>query len=166
MKKKIAATVILLAVCTVTIVAAFRTYSDIGDKLELDTGTQKTMKVIETIQEPVADSEAQSQEENVNDAPIEPEVTEEPVEINPEAPVLTLKSDKVELTVGSKFYVVPQVEDITDDKDNRSRLFRNIEVFGEYDRNTPGEYTLEYVVTDSDGNQSIPQTLLLVVTEE
>lgn len=44
-----------------------------------------------------------------------------------------------------------------------STLFRYIHVTGNYDLKTPGQYSLEYVVTDTDGNTSVPQILTLIV---
>lgn len=180
MKNKIITTVSLLAVSAVAVMFAVRSYGRIDDKLNLDTSTQTTMEMKETNIAEKSQKETQdtksdvAKNENQNGTDMseepevmeEPEVTEEPEEINPEAPVLTLKSDEIKIMVGEAFYVVNQVEEITDDKDSRWRLFRNIEVFGKYDKNTPGEYTLEYVVTDSDRNRSIPKTLKLIVVEE
>ena len=53
--------------------------------------------------------------------------------------------------------------DITDDKDDRSYYTYIYWVSGDYSTQTPGEYVLEYTVTDSDGNQSLPRTLTLIV---
>ena len=173
MKNRIISTVGLLAVSAVAVTFAVRSYGRIDDKLNLDTSTQTTMQMKETStmeesQEKIQDTENQTETDMSEEPEVieEPEVTEEPVEINPEAPVLTLKNDEVKITVGETFNVVNQVEEITDDKDSRWRLIRNIEVFGEYDTNTPGKYTLKYVVTDSDRNGSMPKKLKLIVVEE
>ena len=80
--------------------------------------------------------------------------------------MLTLKSSRVEITAGDSFNALAQVEEITDDSDDRYRLFRNISIRGDYDTETEGEYTLEYTVTDKDGNQSVPKKLTLVVKEK
>ena len=82
---------------------------------------------------------------------------------DPEIPVLALASDTLEISVGQSFDVVSQVADITDDKDDRSSLFRRIRVKGVFDINIPGEYTLEYYVTDADGHESQHKQLKLVV---
>lgn len=47
--------------------------------------------------------------------------------------------------------------------DDRSALFRQIEVHGDYSTDEPGTYTLTYTAMDSDGNVSAPVTLELVV---
>lgn len=165
MKIKMAVTAALTVVSAVAVVLAFQSYGGITDKLNLETGSQKTMQIKEEMssENQEAAEEEVVTEEQQPEAEVEPEVTEEPVEVNPEAPVLTLKSDRVEIAAGDDLYLVSLVEDITDNKDERYKLFRNIEIFGEYDKNTPGEYELEYVVTDSDGNRSIPKTLQLIV---
>ena len=165
MKIKMAVTAALTVVSAVAVVLAFQSYGGITDKLNLETGSQKTMQIKEEMssENQEAAEEEVVTEEQQPEAEVEPEVTEEPVEVNPEAPVLTLKSDRVEIAAGDDLYLVSLVEDITDNKDERYKLFRNIEIFGEYDKNTPGEYELEYVVTDSDGNRSIPKTLKLIV---
>lgn len=165
MKIKMAVTAALTVVSAVAVVLAFQSYGGITDKLNLETGSQKTMQIKEEMSpenQEAAEEEVVTGEQQP-EAEVEPEVTEEPVEVNPEAPVLTLKSDRVEIAAGDDLYLVSLVEDITDNKDERYKLFRNIEIFGEYDKNTPGEYELEFVVTDSDGNRSIPKTLKLIV---
>ena len=63
----------------------------------------------------------------------------------------------------TEFDAVSQVSEITDDTDDRSALFRQIEVHGDYSTDEPGTYTLTYTAMDSDGNVSAPVTLELVV---
>ena len=82
---------------------------------------------------------------------------------DPSKPVLKLKQKKVEIKVGDAFDAVSQVAEITDDTDDRSALFRQIEVHGDYSTDEPGTYTLTYTAMDSDGNVSAPVTLELVV---
>lgn len=112
----------------------------------------------ETTETPAAEEQA----ETPTETPTETEApTPEPVD--PSKPVLTLTSDTIEIAAGSSFSVVSAVADVTDDKDDRNALFRYIHVTGDYDLRTPGQYTLEYTVTDKDGNVSLPQTLNLIV---
>jgi len=159
MKKKIAVTLVLAAASAAAVVLAYRTYGVVNSKLNLQYKTQNTMEigVVPEDETGVTESEVEVLEA------LETPVTEEQEEVNPEAPVLTLVSERVEIIMGSSFEATFQVADITDDKDDRSSLFRDIRVVGEYDINTPGEYTLTYIVMDSDGNQSIPKELKLVV---
>lgn len=112
----------------------------------------------ETTETPAAEEQA----ETPTEAPTGTEApTPEPVD--PSKPVLTLTSDTIEIAAGSSFSVVSAVADVTDDKDDRNTLFRYIHVTGDYDLRTPGQYTLEYTVTDKDGNVSLPQMLNLIV---
>ena len=57
---------------------------------------------------------------------------------------------------GEEFNKLSWVEDITDDKDDRSRLFRDIRVEGDVNRNEPGTYELAYYAADSDGKPLEP----------
>lgn len=89
--------------------------------------------------------------------------TQTSVSADPSKPVLKLKQKKVEIKVGDAFDAVSQVAEITDDTDDRSALFRQIEVHGDYSTDQAGTYTLTYTAMDSDGNVSAPVTLELVV---
>lgn len=89
------------------------------------------------------------------------ETTTEPV--NPEAPVITLTDKELTISRGSGFTALKYVENITDDKDDRKRLYNNIEIKGHVDTSTSGEYVLTYFVTDSDGNRSNEAELKVTV---
>ena len=67
------------------------------------------------------------------------------------------------ISVGEEFNKLSWVEDITDDKDDRSRLFRDIRVEGDVNRNEPGTYELAYYAADSDGNRSNREILTVTV---
>lgn len=71
-----------------------------------------------------------------------------------ESPRFYLTQYSVEVERGADFNELSYVQDISDDKDSRDELYQGIQIFGEVDTNTPGEYTLEYHVVDSDGNNS------------
>lgn len=70
-----------------------------------------------------------------------------------------------ELTIdrGDDLNRLEYVENIEDAKDDRDRLYRQIQVDGEVDTNTPGEYELTYYVVDSDGNRSNNAVLTVTV---
>lgn len=70
------------------------------------------------------------------------------------SPQFRLNQYEVTLPVGSKFDYSTYIQDITDDKDDRSALFRQIQLQNPVDTNTPGTYEVVYYVVDSDGNQS------------
>lgn len=82
---------------------------------------------------------------------------------DPIKPVLTLSQSEVTLTQGNSFYVNSYIKDITDDKDTRSTLFTRIIVSGGYDMNTPGDYTINVYSTDTEGNSSNSEKLIIHV---
>lgn len=152
MKKRILAAVVLLLAAGVSLWIALQSLEGVNQKMEISSNTQTTMEKKATpTPEPTSTPKPQ------------PSSTPTPEPSDPEIPVLTLASDTLEISVGQSFDVVSQVADITDDKDDRSSLFRRIRVKGVFDINIPGEYTLEYYVTDADGHESQHKQLKLVV---
>ena len=179
MKKKYLITGILFIAAGLFIFLSFRSYSLIDDKLNLrdkDQGTieirniQLTEKEQEMFREEhdeynkekLADNKntekEKSQTENMEE--------QETESVNPEIPVLTLVNDTVEIKAGEEFYLLSQVKDVSDDKDDRYILYRDIQIRGEYNVNIPGEYILKYSVIDTDGNESKIRELKLIVKEE
>ena len=182
MKKKLVVTLLLLVLSVGSVTAALLSFGRVTDKLEAARASapvhieakdkseepEEVAEVEEEIteaptpEETTATPAAEEQAETPTEAPTETEApTPEPVD--PSKPVLTLTSDTIEIAAGSSFSVVSAVADVTDDKDDRNTLFRYIHVTGDYDLRTPGQYTLEYTVTDKDGNVSLPQMLNLIV---
>lgn len=108
-------------------------------------------------------------EESAEEEFLEREMYQEPVletqglQPNGEMPVIALATDQMTVTAGTQFDPLSVVQDAADDKDDRDSLFQRISVDGWYDVNTPGNYGLNYYVTDSDGNVSEPRTLILTV---
>lgn len=82
-----------------------------------------------------------------------------------ESPRFYLTQYSVEVERGADLNELSYVQDITDDKDSRDELYQGIQISGEVDTNTPGEYTLEYHVVDSDGNNSNAAQLKVTVKE-
>lgn len=123
-----------------------------GESTETEASTAKT----ET-----SDTEMASETEKETE--IKETETRTSVSADPSKPVLKLKQKKIEIKVGDAFDAVSQVAEITDDTDDRSALFRQIEVHGDYSTDQAGTYTLTYTAMDSDGNVSAPVTLELVV---
>ena len=80
-----------------------------------------------------------------------------------DSPRLYLTQYSVEIERGAEFNRLSYVQDITDDQDSREELYRGIQISGEVDTNTPGEYILEYYVSDSDGNNSNTAQLRVTV---
>lgn len=82
-----------------------------------------------------------------------------------ESPRFYLTQYSVEVERGAELNRLGYVQDITDDKDSRDELYQGIQISGEVDINTPGEYMLEYYVVDSDGNTSNTAQLKVTVKE-
>lgn len=93
--------------------------------------------------------------------------TEEPQEeeLPAGSPRVILKTDQVEVARGSKNNFLNYVEEITDDKDDKSWLWHQIYITGlkDIDLDVPGTYELYYTVTDSDRNVSNRAKLTVVV---
>lgn len=80
-----------------------------------------------------------------------------------EAPVIALTTDQVTIAAGTGFDLMSVVKGVVDNSDDADSLSTRISVDGEYDVDTPGSYTLQYYVIDSDGNTSEAKTLTLNV---
>lgn len=153
MKNKLITTFLLLIFCAGAVTVALKSYDNINRNLQSAHDIQKEREVkLSVTPTPVPATPTP-----------EPVATPTEVPADPAVPVLTLSEDTIEIAAGSNFSVISPVVDITDDKDDRSSLFRRIHVSGDYSMTTPGQYVLQYVVTDSDGNSSVPQSLNLIV---
>lgn len=160
MKKKYLITGILFIAAGLFIFLSFRSYSLIDDKLNLRDKDQGTIE-IRNIQ--LTEKEQEMFREEGQTENMEEQETET---VNPEIPVLTLVNDTVEIKAGEEFDLLAQVKDVSDDKDDRYILYRDIQIRGEYNVNIPGEYILKYSVIDTDGNESKIRELKLIVKEE
>ena len=115
------------------------------------------------------DANAEQPEEVKADVPVpeaQPETaTDNKDELVPtgEAPVIALTTDHVTIAAGTEFDLMSVVKGVADSNDNADMLSTRISVDGEYDTGTPGNYTLQYYVIDSDGNPSEVKTLTLTV---
>lgn len=79
------------------------------------------------------------------------------------APQITLKSDTVTIPVGGAFNYMDYIADMTDDKDDRSTLNREVELDGSVDTGKAGDYNVTYTVRDSSGKLSNKVTLKVTV---
>lgn len=70
------------------------------------------------------------------------------------SPRMYLNTYETTVKAGSELDKISYIKEITDDADSQETLFTEIQVDGEVDTATPGDYTLTYHVTDSNGNQS------------
>lgn len=167
MKKKWLFTAIMIVIAAVAVGGVAWSYKGINEKMNLENERQTTMSLVEAkqkedtlVEKPLED--AQNDKESVEEEKNQEVSTEE---TNPELPVLKLKNERVEIKIGDSFDQLSQIEAITDNKDTQEMLYRTIWIHGIYDIYVAGEYPIQYVVTDSDGNQSVPQILTLVVKE-
>ena len=171
MRRKRWLTVAMIVTAAVAVMMAATSYKEIGKKLEMQGEDQQTMLVAgyelqteteaSTAKTETSDTEMASETEKETET--KETETQTSAAADPSKPVLKLKQKKVEIKVGDAFDAVSQVSEITDDTDDRSALFRQIKVHGDYSTDEPGTYTLTYTAMDSDGNVSAPVTLELVV---
>lgn len=71
-----------------------------------------------------------------------------------ESPKLYLNTYEVTVEAGNDLDKTSYIKEMTDDADSQESLFNQIEIDGDVDTAVPGNYTLTYHVTDSDGNRS------------
>ena len=171
MRRKRWLTVAMIVTAAVAVMMAATSYKEIGKKLEMQGEDQQTMLVAgyelqteteaSTAKTETSDTEMASETEK--ETKTKETETRTSAAADPSKPVLKLKQKKIEIKVGDAFDAVSQVSELTDDTDDRSALFRQIEVHGDYSTDEPGTYTLTYTAMDSDGNVSAPVTLELVV---
>lgn len=115
----------------------------------------------------IVDSSANS--EMTNEETEMPSATVSPEEVlietlKPGTPQITLTDSEVTVQRGTAVNRLIYVKDLTDDKDDRQALFRNIQIEGDINTAIAGSYELIYYVVDSDGNKS-NEALLMVTVE-
>ena len=187
MRKKRWLTAGMAVIAAAAVIMAATSYNEIRKKLNMQCENQKTMLVAgyelqteNTEKEKDVESESSSGKESVeetkatessetkatesSDKETETQkATEKETTAKSGAPVVKLRKTKSVIQAGEGFDATYQVESITDDKDERSFLFGQIQISGDYSTDEPGTYTLTYTAMDSDGNVSAPVTLELVV---
>lgn len=176
MRKKRWLTAGMAVIAAAAVIMAATSYNEIRKKLNMQCENQKTMLVAgyelqteNTEKEKDVESESssgkkiQTKSEEVKKSVEETKATEKETTAKSGAPVVKLKKTKSVIQAGEGFDATYQVESITDDKDERSFLFGQIQISGDYSTDEPGTYTLTYTAMDSDGNVSAPVTLELVV---
>lgn len=75
-------------------------------------------------------------------------------------PVIKLKAAEGSVTAGGNFDAISYVRETYD---NSGDVSRRIRVTGDYDLNKPGDYQLNYLVSDTEGNVSEPAAFTLHV---
>ncbi|MGI6006242.1 MAG: immunoglobulin-like domain-containing protein [Ruminococcus sp.] len=122
-----------------------------------DAATGESEETAEVPEEPAAEEQQDPEAAAVAER-------EEKIEaLSPDAPRFYLKQHQVSLTVGESFSALDWVEEIMDDRDDRSSLFRNIQIDGSVDTSLAGTYELTYYAVDSDGNRSNEEVMTVTV---
>lgn len=80
-------------------------------------------------------------------------------------PRLYLTTDEVTLQYEEPFNSLQYIDKIEDDTDSKEELWTRIQVNGIVDSRSAGTYAVEYLVTDSEGNQSDTAVLIVHVAE-
>lgn len=105
--------------------------------------------------EPTPEQKPEEVQEPVNQQPPAPAV-------NPAAPVLTLNTNQVITQRGVNPPWVNSISVMKDDRDGYETLFHNLKV-SKYNVNEPGSYPVTVYTEDTDGNQSIPVSVTIIV---
>ena len=178
MRKKRWLTAGMAVIVAAAVIMAATSYNEIRKKLNMQCENQKTMlvagyelqtentekEVKESVEETKATESSETKATESSDKETETQkATEKETTAKSGAPVVKLRKTKSVIQAGEGFDATYQVESITDDKDERSFLFGQIQISGDYSTDEPGTYTLTYTAMDSDGNVSAPVTLELVV---
>ena len=105
--------------------------------------------------EPEVTPESEEQQEVAAPQPAAPAV-------NPAAPILTLNTGQIVVQRGMNPPWVNSISVLKDDKDSYETLFYNLK-FSKYSVNEPGSYPVTIYTEDSDGNQSAPVSVTIIV---
>ena len=79
-------------------------------------------------------------------------------------PVIVLKQDEYEIQAGDSFAGTEFIEEIWDNYDDRNTLWSRINMSSNHDVNVPGEYEVQFWLSDLDRNQSNRAVLKLIVS--
>lgn len=126
---------------------------------EIDITTEVKEETIEpegSIQNPEDQEVAQIEPTDV----IQEEETDEGPLISTGDPIIKLNTHSVTITAGDYFNIMNYIEDAVDDEDD---AWRRIYINGDYSSEIPGEYSIRFSITDSDGNTSNVERLTLIV---
>lgn len=130
--------------------------SNIGEKTEINQDDTVKSNLTQATDAESNDESEMTTEEN--------EEEEANVQNSPGSPVIKLKQNSVTIKKGETVNRISYVESITDDKDDRDTLWKQIQIVGDqFDSSTSGTYEQIYYVVDSDGNKSNEAKLTIVV---
>lgn len=132
-------------------------------------GESTTEQDTSSLAQPTQEPQATPTPETANNVPTPGAKEEEKEDAEEEdlpagSPRLKLTEEEVTMKKGESVNRIAFVESITDDKDAKESLFRQIQITGDdLDVNTAGTYVLTYYVVDSDGNRSNEADLTVTV---
>ena len=111
------------------------------------------------------DAEEQEAAETVNEG--EQSQQEQSVQPNPEQadtkPVLVFSAHEVKTSPGYNPAWVTVIAQLKDDTDSYEQLLKTLKIAGDFDNKTPGSYDVSVTVTDSEGNESAPRAMRIIV---
>ena len=92
---------------------------------------------------------------------------EQSVRPNPEQadtkPVLVFSAPEVKTSPGYNPAWVTVIAQLKDDTDSYEQLLKTLKIAGDFDNKTPGSYDVSVTVTDSEGNESAPRAMRIIV---
>lgn len=122
---------------------------------DIEKNTEEATTEVPTTEAPT--TEAPTTEKTVEDG------FEDPKMESTGNPVLKLSTHELSVDVDGQFTPLNYVEQIIDDKDTQSDLFRNVHYNQDYSLSSDGTYIITYFCIDSDGNKSNEAKLRLIV---
>lgn len=127
--------------------------------------SQEEQDVTQTEAEETAQQETEEVNAGKEEETAETENTEEQGELKPDGvnPAIRLKATSQTINKGDDFDVLSVIDQVVDDQDDTSTLFRRIHVDGEYSTSVPGTYSIHYYVMDTDNNTSNIEEFVLTV---
>jgi len=93
----------------------------------------------------------------------EPVVNEPQEQIVGSRPELVFSAHEVTTARGFNPAWVTVIAQLKDDTDSYEQLLRTITIHGNFDNETPGTYAVSVTVTDSQGNESLPSAIYIIV---
>lgn len=109
------------------------------------------------------DAEEEQAEEEAVDVRQDVAVAEAASEENSTRPVLEFSALEVKTALGYNPAWVTVISQLRDDKDTYEQLLGGITIIGDFDNNTPGSYDVNVITSDSDGEQSVPRAIRIIV---
>ena len=144
-------------------------YGVIDDSKNVGTATRIVTYIADAQKESNQDADAWEQEdtgEGTEGAENKAKETDQAAEKMEQAnvvPDIVLSTGQAVIPAGSEFDPLSVVAGVSDATDDPNALLQQVTVEGDYDIYTPGDYQLNYYVTDSDGNTSEVRSFILTV---